>query len=408
MTPPGEIAVTGLGAVTGWGSGVEALWRGLRGGSTAFGALTRFDTGRHRTRLAAEAPAPPRARRGRAVRETISDAHALAAAREALADAVLPAPLAGRTLGVFFGSSTGGFWESELYYEALVRERRGARVGMLVSQQYNAPADAVARAAGATGPVVTISSACTSGALAIAAAFDALRSGEVDVALAGGADSLCQLTYAGFNSLRAVDPGPCRPFREGRAGLSLGEGAAVLVLERRADAEERGARIRALLCGTGSTCDASHMTAPAPDGAGAARAIRMALEEAGVAAGEIAFVNLHGTGTPHNDAAEWSALAAVFGADAARELPATSTKGSIGHLLGSAGAVEAVATVRCLEEREVHPTPGEGPVDPACPVALVLGAPRSIAPGGAALSTNLAFGGSNAALVFRPAPEGAA
>jgi 3-oxoacyl-[acyl-carrier-protein] synthase II len=260
----------------------------------------------------------------------------------------------------------------------------------------------VARRFGIAGPVRTVSSACASGTLAVLAALDALRSEDVRVAVACGADSLCRTTYGGFNALRSVDPRPSRPFRSDRAGLSLGEGGAALVLEPWDDALDRGARPLAELCGAGASSDAWHMTAPDPEGGGPARALVLALADAGARPDEVDFVNLHGTGTSLNDAAEWNALVRVFG-ERAREIPATATKASIGHLLGSAGAVEAVATVLCLRERAVHPTAGEPPVDPETPVDLVLGRPRPIGPSALALSLNLAFGGCNAALVLRGA-----
>jgi 3-oxoacyl-(acyl-carrier-protein) synthase len=220
----------------------------------------------------------------------------------------------------------------------------------------------------------------------------------VDVAVTGGADSLSRLTYSGFNALRAVDERPCRPFRADRAGMSLGEGAAVLVLETEAHAFSRGARPVAELRGAGASCDANHMTAPQPEGVGAALAMRRALEDAGVDRDDVAFVNVHGTGTPLNDAAEAAALASVFGDRAAR-IPLTATKASVGHLLGSAGAIEAVAAVLCLRDGEVHPTAGEGPPDAALAVNLVQGAPLPLEPG-VAISTDFAFGGANAALVL--------
>ena len=274
-----------------------------------------------------------------------------------------------------------------------------ARITSLTSQQYNGPGDAVARDLGVRGPVTTLSTACTSGTLAVAAGYDAVRSGEIDVAIVGGADSLCRITYGGFNALRAVDREPCRPFRAERAGLSLGEGAAVLVLER-SDRDGAAPEPLAELVGVGSTCDAHHMTAPEPSGSGARAAMFEALEGLD---GEVEFVNLHGTGTPHNDAAEWGALSTLLGAET-RGVPMTATKGSIGHLLGSAGAIEAVVTVLCLNRRLVHPTPGPAPVDPECPVPLVLGRPQPIGGKGLGLSVNLAFGGSNAALAFRGLP----
>jgi 3-oxoacyl-[acyl-carrier-protein] synthase II len=395
--------VTGLGAACGFGAGVEALWAGLLGGATAITPFRRFDAASHRTGIAAEVPGPlgagaPPERPGH--RLSLADRFAVVAAAEALTQA----GLAGDALaaaGVFFGSSTGGMWESERYYAHLLGCATGRpQLSWLASQQYNGPGDAVARWAGAGGPVETLSSACTSGTVAIAAAADALRDGEVGLAIAGGSDSLCQLTYAGFNSLRAVDAEPCRPFRAERAGMSLGEGAAVLVLERLDHARARGAQPLAELLGAASTCDAHHMTAPSPDGRGAAAAVRQALADAGLDAAAVDFVNAHGTGTPLNDAAEWQALATVFG-DRAAELPVAATKGSVGHLLGAAGAIEAVATVLSLLHHEVHPAPAGGSVDPQAPARVVLGETVPIAAGAVGLSLNLAFGGSNAALLFR-------
>ena len=235
--------------------------------------------------------------------------------------------------------------------------------------------------------------------MAIGSALRALRRGDVDVALAGGSDALCQLTYGGFNSLRSVDELPSRPFRTDRMGLSLGEGAGVLVLEGAAHAARRGAAVVAVLSGEASTCDAHHMTAPQSEGTGAAAAIRLALADAGAAPGDVDFINAHGTGTPLNDAAEAAALRSVFG-ERARSIPLTSTKALIGHLLGSAGAVEAVVTIFCLLHREVHPMPDAGAADPELGLDLVIGVPRPLSRARCAISTSLAFGGANAALVF--------
>jgi 3-oxoacyl-[acyl-carrier-protein] synthase II len=417
----GRVAVTGVGAVSGFGWGAAPLWEGLRAGRTRLGAFDRFDHAGHRTHLAAQVPPPPPAVAAMPGwrRLTWCDRFAVAAAVEALAQAALAAP--GRTAlpgvsdpgaaGVFFGSSTGGMYEGELFFDGLVRTLAAGdrparlRVSPLASHPVSSPGDAVARYFGVTGPVQTYSTACSSGSLALAAALDALRAGEVEVAIAGGADSLCQLTYAGFNALRSVAEEPCRPFRAGRDGMSIGEGAAVLVLEPAERALARGARPLALLAGAGTSCDAHHMTAPDPSGEGPAAAIAAALADAGLGPEAIAFVDVHGTGTPLNDAAEWRALERVFGGRVA-SLPVAATKALVGHLLGSAGALEAVATVLCLAAGEVHPVPAAGEVDPGLPLALVQDRPRLLngargADGGrAALSTNLAFGGSNAALVF--------
>jgi 3-oxoacyl-(acyl-carrier-protein) synthase len=232
------------------------------------------------------------------------------------------------------------------------------------------------------------------------------------VAIVGGADSLCRLTYAGFNALRVVDEDPCRPFRAGRAGMNLGEGAGVLVLESRERALERRALVFGELLGVGNSCDAHHMTAPHPEGLGAALAIERALADAGLEPEDIDFINAHGTGTPLNDASEWNGFVRVFGEERARSLPVTATKASVGHLLGSSGAIEAIATLQCLRAKTVHPTPrspegAPGGDDLEVPVRLVLGEALPVPDAERALSTSFGFGGANAAAVFA-APEGPA
>lgn len=406
--PSRTVVVTGLGAVTGFGWNVEALWRGLRSGRTAIGSFNRFDNSAYRTHVAAQvdlAQEPAQAGETRR-RLSLADRFAVAAAREAAAQAGLDAAALTHT-GVYFGSSTGGMLESELFFAALLATLRGGRhpsVGLLSSQQYNGPGDAVARALTVGGPAQTISAACASGAMAIGDALRALRRGEIEAAIAGGSDSLCRLTYGGFNSLRSVDEHPCRPFRLERTGLSIGEGAAALVLEPLERAQTRGARALAVAVGEAATCDAHHMTAPHPEGAGAADAMRRALADAALTPTDIDFINAHGTGTPLNDVAEQAAILAVFGTRAA-EIPVTSTKALVGHLLGSAGALEAVATILCLHAGEVHPMPDTGTPDPALQLRLVLGNPLRPERMRHALSTSLAFGGANAALVFSRAGD---
>jgi 3-oxoacyl-[acyl-carrier-protein] synthase II len=390
-----RVAITGLGAVSAFGWGARALHDGLLGGRSAARELTVFDPDGQRTRLAAQVPDggpqdPARVR---------TERFAVFAAAEALRESgwtELPAEA-----GLFFASTTGGMLEAEEFY-ARLRQRPEApqSTRTLASQQNNAPADLVARRLGIRGPVVTAGSACAAGSMALESALDALRAGDLRVVLAGGSDQLCRVTYAGFNSLRAVDAEPSRPFRADRAGLTMGEGAAVLVLEPWEEAEARGANVLAEFCGAASSCDANHMTAPCEDGRGAVEAIRAALADAGLRAEEVSFVNAHGTGTPHNDRAEAAAFAAVFG-ERLEELPVTSSKAAIGHLLGASGAIEAVATVQDLRAGIVHPTAGEGPVDPALPIRLVRGEPLALPGASIALSMSLGFGGANAALLFR-------
>ena len=391
-----------MGAVSACGWGVPALERALHAGHTEIRPLRRFDTTGQRTRVGGEVPPVPEEVR-RAFPEwrrlSWADRFALAASREAVSGASLPESLEALEVGVFFASSTGGMPEAERWLAQMIRDPVAAHPGALGSQQVNGPGDAVARRLRVCGPVETLSSACASGALALGAALSALRRGEVELAVAGGADALCLTTYAGFNALRSVDEAPCRPFRGSRAGLSLGEGAGVLVLETAASARRRGVAALAEVAGAGASCDAYHMTAPHPDGAAAAGAARQALEDAGLTPAAVDFVNAHGTGTPHNDAAEWSALRGLLGERAAR-VPVEATKALVGHLLGSAGALEAVVTVLGLRAGLLHPVPGEEAVDPDTPVKLVRGGPLALPGARAALSLNLAFGGANAAVVL--------
>jgi 3-oxoacyl-[acyl-carrier-protein] synthase II len=394
-----------MGAVSPLGWGLGSLWEGLRSGRTAVGQFDRFDHSGHRTHVAAQVDlaGEPERPRGKPLRLSLADRFAVAAAREAVARAGLDLGDRRGRSGVFFGTSTGGMLETEVYLGTLLAAMAGRgkapSMSLLASQQNNGPGDAVARDLCIGGPVQTVSAACASGAMAIGDAIRAVRRGEVDVAIAGGSDSLCRLTYAGFNALRAVDERPCRPFRGDRAGLSLGEGAAALLLEPLDRALARGARPLALAAGESATCDAHHMTAPHPEGMGAAEAIRGALADARLDPSAIDFVNAHGTGTPLNDEAECAALVAVFG-DRAPDLPVTSTKALVGHLLGTAGALEAVVTILCLLNGEVHPMPDVGPIHPSIRLRLVLGRPLRLERARHALSTSLAFGGANAALVF--------
>ncbi len=401
--PARQVAITGVGVVAATGWGRERFWDGLMSGRTFLVPLRHLPPRPFRTRLAGEVPPPPPELRRSLHDRRLSraDRFALAAAWEALAQAGLDT--LGEAAGLFFGSSTGGMLEAERFYAAWRRPgRERPRLADLVSQQVGGPAEAVARDLQVRGPVETVASACASGTLALGQALEALRAGEVEVALAGGSDALCALTYAGFNALRSVDEAACLPFRRARAGLSLGEGAAVLVLELPARAAARGARALAVLEGAGCAADAHHMTAPHPEGRGAAAALRQALDDACRQPEEIGSINAHATGTPHNDAAEWKALSGVFGSRA-REIPLAATKGAVGHLLGSAGAIEAAAVALSLERRMLPPSPGPAEVDPATPVRLVTGRAEPLAAGAAAVSLNLAFGGCNAALVMGPA-----
>jgi 3-oxoacyl-[acyl-carrier-protein] synthase II len=404
-----RVAVTGIGAITALGPDVAALGRGLVEGRSALGELTLFDATGFRSRVVGQAPDPlpspslsswPGGRADRAdASKTISraDRFGLAAAFEAMGQSGLDAhQRAGAA--VIFGTGTGGAAITEQYLIEVGHGGDWPPVQWLAPHQPASVTDLVARHLGLHGPRTTIMTACSSSAIAIGDAADRIRLGQVKVALAGGAEGLCRLTCAGFGSLRATSPAPCRPFDVERDGISLGEGAAALVLEEWQHARARGATILAEFGGWGVTADAYHMTAPHPDGDGAARAMRGALLDAGLTPDDIDYVNAHGTGTRHNDSAETSALKAVLG-ERAPTVPISSIKSMVGHTLGAAGAIEAVASVISLGAGLIPPTVNLEHPDPAFGLDYVPGSARR-QPLRALLSNSFAFGGNNTSLVF--------
>jgi 3-oxoacyl-(acyl-carrier-protein) synthase len=384
MTP---IVVTGMGIVAAPGRGLAAIAAALREGRSGLGPLTRFPSPRCGGLPVAECRAvPPAAGAPRAAQ--------LGAC--ALGDAILDAGLdaaAVRDAALVVGTTVGGMPETE---DALLRAGAGKAPDAAVARSHEscATTHAIARANGVAGPSSTVSNACSSGALAIATAADWLRAGAADVALAGGTDALCRLTLNGFASLLALDPRGCRPFDRARAGTSLGEGAAFVVLETAAGARARGRTPLAMLAGFAHTCDAFHATAPDPDGRGAEAAMRGALAMAGLEPGAIDYVNAHGTGTADNDRAEGRAIARVFAAAPA----VSSTKRVFGHTLAAAGAIEAVVCVLAMRHGFLPASAGLDHADPDCAIAplraTVLQRPR------ACLSNSFGFGGSNTVLCF--------
>jgi len=342
----------------------------------------------------------PRAARVRASR---SDRFALVALEEALRGSGLRLPFTDPArVGVAVGSSTGGMLETEAYYQRrLTRRPAGASRTCLAAATVAAPAGLVAAAIGALGPRLSPSTACSSGAIALAMAASWIRSGAADVVVAGGSDALTRMTFTGFHALQAMSSEPCRPFDLQRRGLSLGEGAGILVLEAEEHAHRRGATVLAEFAGAGLSCDASHPTAPHAEARGAVHALQRALHDAGADSHEIDYVNAHGTGTVHNDASETFALKRVLG-EAAGRVAISSTKSLIGHLLGAAGAVEAIATVIAINDRYAPPTLHLRERDPACDLDYVpnRGRPLEIR---SALSNSYGFGGNNCSLVLRRA-----
>jgi 3-oxoacyl-(acyl-carrier-protein) synthase len=399
-SPP--VAITGVGAITALGAGVDETFRGILAGQRGMRPIRRFDSTGCRVRIAAEAPEPRPATNAAAspLGATRTALLGLHAARDALTDAGYPAGAPAGT-ALVLGSAGAGDATLETH---LQRMRRGAaRSATLARYPKRAATDFVAAALELDGPRATINTACSSSLVAIIHAVELLRSGLCSVALAGGADELTRYTLSGFCSLRAVDPEPCRPFDVARRGMSLGEGAGFVVLEDLARATQRGATVLAVVAGYGHSCDAGHLTAPDASGAGAARAIRAALAMARIAPREVGFVNAHGTGTPHNDGAELAALSLALGPSLV-DCPLHSAKANLGHCMGAAGAIEAIVTLRSLRAGIVPHTPGlERPEQPDL-ADFVLGTPRPIA-ARQALTNSFGFGGNDAALVLA-LPEG--
>jgi 3-oxoacyl-[acyl-carrier-protein] synthase II len=386
-----RVVVTGLGAVSPFGAGVKAYWDGIAAGVCAIRLATLIETEGFRCRIAAEVPegVAGSARRSRA------DRFALAAAREALDDAGLAREERGEA-ALLVGAVGGGMLEAETWYWARRRGERPAGFRALRAMLPSSHAAVVGSALGLGGPRETLVTACSSGAAALAVAADLVADGVSPVALAGGVDALTRICFMGFNALKLLDPGPCRPFDRDRRGMSIGEGAAFLVLEERARARARGARIYAELAGYGMTTDAFHVTAPHPEGEGMTRAMRSALDRAGVAAGAVGYANAHGTATPQNDRIEARALREVFGEGG---LLVSSTKSMIGHTMAAAGALEAVATVLALVNELVPPTANLATPDPDVALDCVPRVAREAALE-LAISNSFGFGGQNVTLLF--------
>ncbi|HKE77628.1 MAG TPA: beta-ketoacyl-ACP synthase II [Acidimicrobiales bacterium] len=404
-----RVAVTGMGVKAPTGLTVDELWSGLMAARSAAAPITLFDAAQHSVGFACEVPgfdAVPYVGPKEVRRTDRAALLGIAAAADALAAAEADAPLGAdpQRCGVVAGSGVGGIRTLEDQVIGYA-ERGPSKVGpfLVPMMMANATAALVGIRHGFTGPNLAVATACATGAHAIGEGARYVRDGMADVVVAGGTEAcVTPVTMAAFARMGALSRNPdataaSRPFDEDRDGFVMGEGAAFLVLEPWERAEARGARILGEVAGYGLTCDAHHITAPVESGAGAAAAIEMALADAGLAPAAIGHVNAHGTSTPHNDSAEAAAIAKVFGPGA---LPVTSGKGVTGHLIGAAGAVEAVAALLSVDRGIVPPTANHRTTD--LPVDVVAGEAREVgkAP---AVSTSFAFGGHNVALVLAPA-----
>lgn len=404
-----RIAVTGLGVVSPVGIGVDATWDAISHGRSGVTPIEHFDASEYNTRFSGYVTDFDPSRWldvKEARRMSRFQQFAIAAADEALTDSglVIDEDNAER-VGVIVGSGIGGLATME--EQTLVLAERGpSRVSpfLVPMMIVDLAAGHISIRTGAKGVNYAPVSACSTGNHAIGEAGEAIRRGVADAIIAGGFDcGVTPLGVAGFCALRALstrndDPqAASRPFDTGRDGFVIGEGGGVLILEEWEHALARGARIHAELVGYGATADAYHMTAPAPDGDGARRAMLQAIAQSGLAPAEIGYINAHGTSTQLGDAAETGAIKDVFGADAP---PVSSTKSMTGHLLGGAGALEAVISLRAMESGLLPPTINLTDPDPACDLDYVPNVARE-ADVGAVMSNSFGFGGHNATLVFR-------
>ena len=385
--------VTGLGVMSPFGAGVKAYWAGLAGGACAIRPLSLFEATGFRCSIAGEVPEIA----GGSRRRTRADRLGLIAACEALDDAGLETSER-REAALVVGAVGGGMFEAEAWYWARA-SREARRPTALRTMLPGSHAAALGHHLHLRGPCQTVVTACSSGAVALAEAADLVAEGVVDVAVAGGVDALTRLCFMGFNALKLLDPEPCRPFDRDRRGMSIGEGAAFVVLEAAEHAQARGARIYAELGGHGMTTDAFHVTSPHPDGEGMARAMHVAIAAAGVPVSAVGYVNAHGTATPQNDRIEAQAIARVFGGG---RVLVSSTKSMIGHTMAAAGSLEALATVLAMVHDVVPPTVHLTSPDPDVPFDCVPGIARET-PLPAAVSNSFGFGGQNVTLLFRRA-----
>lgn len=404
-----RVVITGMGAVTPIGNDVETFWEAVKKGVTGIGPITKFDTTEYKVKLAAEVKgfvAKERMDFKTAKRMELFSQYAVVAAMEAFAQAGIDMTKENPyRAGVSIGSGIGGLSIMESEHEKILT-KGPTRVNpflipMMIS---NMAAGNVAIALGLKGKCVNVVTACATGSHSIGDALRAIQYGDADIMVAGGTESaITPIGVAGFSALTALttstDPNRASiPFDRERSGFVIGEGAGVVVLEELEHAKQRGARILAEVSGYGATCDAFHITSPSEDGEGAAMAMRLAMEEAGIPPEEVSYINAHGTSTHHNDLFETRAIKRAFG-DAAGQLYINSTKSMTGHLLGAAGAVECIVCVKSILDGYIHATVNSRESEEECDLNYMFGKGiyKEV---NYAMSNSLGFGGHNASLLI--------
>lgn len=405
-----RVVVTGMGAVTPIGNNTKEFWNGIRAGKVGIGPITVFDTTDYKVKLAAEVKgfdAKEHMDFKTAKRMERFSQFAVAAAGEAFRDSGLDMEREDAfRAGVVIGSGVGSLQEVETSVEKI--EKRGpSRVNPLMVPRMigNMAAGNVSIQLGFRGKCTNVATACATGGHCIGDAFRAIQYGDADIMAAGGAEScICPTGVAGFSALTALsrNPDPMRasiPFDKDREGFVIGEGAGIVILEELEHARARDAHIYAEVAGYGATGDAYHITSPIEDGSGAAKAMELAMEEAGAEPEDIDYINAHGTGTHYNDLFETRAMKSALG-KAADSVIINSTKSMVGHLLGAAGGVEFIVCVKSIEEGFIHQTMGTRETDEECNLNYAIGAPVE-KPVRYAMSNSLGFGGHNASLLIK-------
>ncbi len=404
--------ITGLGAVTPLGSTVDTFWKGIRDGVCGIDYIKKFDASRLKVKIAAEVKDfdPEQYMTKKDVkRNDLFAVYGLAAGIQAFEDSELDMEQEDADrVGVFVGSGTGGLMTMEEQVRRM--DAKGpARVSpfFITMTIGNMAAANIAIRIGAKGPCHDIVTACSTGTDCIGMAFRNIKHGYLDVCVAGGTEgSICEVGVAGFSNLTALstveDPKKaCRPFDKERDGFVMGDGAGILVLEELEHALARGAKIYGEIVGYGATGDAYHVTLPDPEGTGGAKAMKLAMKEAEITPEQVDYINAHGTSTPANDVGETKVIKKALGEENARKTPISSTKSMTGHLLGAAGAVEAICSVKALEDGFLPPTINYHTPDEGCDLDYIPNQGREAKDAMYALSNSLGFGGHNSVLCFK-------
>jgi len=398
-----RVVVTGMGVVTAIGDDLNSFWDSLIKGKSGIGDITLFDTSSYRTKNGAQIKKLkyddiPYINNDKNLSR--ADLFGIVSAKEAIKNSGLIEDVWNPfRFGISLGAGSGGIYSVEQYFKKIYQgEKEKAPISLLTGYSLCTTTDYISKIYNIMGPRITAATVCSSSLAAIGFGIDLIRNDLADIVIAGGSDSLCEVTYSGFNALRIVDPKGCKPFDKTREGISLGEGAGIIILEEYEHALSRNATIVAEMLGYAICAEAYHLTAPSPDGEGAKRVMELAMKDAKINPSSVDTINTHGTGTPLNDIAESIGIKKAL-KEHAHHIPVCSIKGSIGHCLGSAGAIEAISLILTLVNGIVPPTVGLKEPDPKCDLNFTIDKPKH-GDFKIGISNSFAFGGNNVSLII--------